>query len=386
VAEIPSGKHQILMRDATYPRYARSGYLLYVTPDKTLMAVPFDQNAMKITGEPIVVVDGLRLDHTGAADFAVSATGTLVYVASAEEGKSELVWVTRDGKAQPLDSNWEDDFWHPALSPDGKRLAVAVMGRGGSWQVWTRRFDDGQPTKLSFDGSANHNPTWTRDGESVTYNSNVGGSSALWTKRADGSAAGVREVREQRGAVQPVWSPDAKWLVFATEAASRGAGDILGVRPGIDSAPVPLVATEFTQASPAISPDGRWLAYASNETGQFEIYVVPFPNTKSGKWAVSSAGGTEPLWSHRGSELFYGDGDGNLVTVTVTTSPTFSVGGSASLFSVTPYRAFLEYAVSPDDRRFLMIRPVLTDLPDRLTVVDNWFDELKAKSRVRSGK
>jgi serine/threonine protein kinase len=384
VAEIPGGKHRILIRDATYPRYVRSGYLLYVTPDKNLMAVSFDQNGMKSAGDPMVVAHGVRLGHWGGADFAVAGTGTLVYVASPEEGKQELIWVTRDGKSQPLDSNWHADFFNPVLSPDGKRLAVAVTGAEGSWEVWTRRLDAGPPTKLSFDGSINWYPTWTRDGESVTYNSNVGGSYALWTKRADGSAAAVRDVREKRGAIEPVWSPDAKWLVFETGTGSQGAGDILGIRPGIDSAPVPLVATEFTEVSPAVSPDGRWLAYASNETGQFEIYVVPFPNTKTGKWSVSSAGGTEPLWSHRGSELFYRDGAGNLVAVAVTTSPTFSVSRSASLFSATPYRAYtvgLEYAVSPDDRRFLMIRPVATDLPDKLTVVDNWFQELKAKAR-----
>jgi serine/threonine protein kinase len=382
VAEIPSGKHHILIRDATHPQYARPGYLLYVTLDKSLMAVPFDQDAMKVTGDPTVVVDGIRLGHSGAADFAVSATGTLVYVASADEGKHELTWVTRPGNAEPLDSDWQADFWNPVFSPDGKRLAVAVLGRGQSWEVWTRRFVGGRPTKLSFDGSVNWYPTWTRDGESVTYNSNVGGSYALWTKRADGSAAAVRELREERGALEPVWSPDAKWLVFETELASQGAGDILGIRPGIDSAPVPLVATEFTEVSPAFSPDGRWLAYASNETGQLEIYVVPFPNTKAGKWAVSSAGGTEPLWSHRGSELFYRDGADNLVAVAVTTSPTFSVGRSASLFSATPYRAYtdgLEYAVSSDDQRFLMVRPVATGLPDKLTVVENWFEELRGK-------
>jgi serine/threonine-protein kinase len=389
VAEIPGGKHRILIRDATYPRYVRSGYLLYVTPDKTLMAVPFDQNAMKVTGDPTVVVHGVRLGPWGAADFDVSATGTLVYVASADEGKNELTWVTRDGKAQRLDSKWKAEFWNPVLSPDGKRLAVAVTGADGSWEVWTSRFDGGPPAKLSFDGSINWYPTWTPDGESVTYNSNVGGSFALWTKRADGSGTAIRDVRENRGAFEPVWSPDAKWLVFETADGSQGAGDILAIRPGVDTAPIPLVASEFTEASPAVSSDGRWLAYASNETGGFEIYVVPFPNTRTGKWAVSTAGGTEPLWSHRGSELFYRDGAGNLVAVAVSTSPTFSVGRSAPLFSAAPYRTYnvgLEYAVSPDDRRFLMIRPVATDLPDKLTIVDNWLEELKAKAHARSDK
>jgi eukaryotic-like serine/threonine-protein kinase len=388
VAEISSGKHRLVIRGATSPRYI-AGYLLYLTADKTLMAVPFDEDSMKITGDPMVIVSGIRLDHWGGADFAVSATGTLVYVAATDEGKHELVWVTRDGKAQSLDANWLADFWNPVLSPDGKQLAVAETGDDGGWQVWTRRFGGGSPARLSFEGSVNWYPTWTGDGQSVTYNSNVGGSFALWTKRADGSSAAVRDLHQDRGSLEPVWSPDAKWLVFETETSSQGAGDIVGIRPGIDREAVPLVASEFTEVAPAFSPDGRWLAYASNETGRFEIYVVPFPNTKSAKWVVSNGGGTEPLWSHRGNELFYRSAAGNLVAVAVTTSPTFSVGRSTSLFSATQYRAYpqgLEYAVSPDDRRFLMVRPVATDSSQKLTVVDNWYEELKAKARARADR
>jgi eukaryotic-like serine/threonine-protein kinase len=132
--------------------------------------------------------------------------------------------------------------------------------------------------------------------------------------------------------------------------------------------------------APDISPDGRWMAYASDESGQFEIYVVPFPETHAAKWAVSTRGGTEPLWSHGGNELFYRDGSGNLVAVEVKSTPTFSLGRSAALFSATSF-AFenwgRDYAVSSDDRRFLMVRPLSADAPDRLIVVENWFEELK---------
>jgi len=180
------------------------------------------------------------------------------------------------------------------------------------------------------------------------------------------------------------WSPDGKWLLFQTDIATPGAGDILGIRPGIDTAPVPVLATPFTEMSPAFSPNGRWLAYVSNETGADEIYVVPFPNTGAGKWAISAGGGTEPLWSHRGNELFYRDASGDLVAVEVHTNPTFSLGRSVALFPAAGF-SFLrftpQYAVALDDRRFLMIRPLQTGAPDKLIVVENWFEELRAKSR-----
>jgi len=144
------------------------------------------------------------------------------------------------------------------------------------------------------------------------------------------------------------------------------------------------VATKFTEVAPTLSPDGRWLAYTSNESGQSEIYVVPFPNTRAAKWAVSTRGGTEPQWSHSGRELFYRDGSGNLVAVAISTTPTFSLGGSTALFPAAGFaydELGLVYAVAPDDRRFLMIRPVAGSAPDKLIVVENWFEELKAKSR-----
>ncbi|MFL5487442.1 MAG: hypothetical protein ACJ8AJ_03065, partial [Gemmatimonadaceae bacterium] len=137
------------------------------------------------------------------------------------------------------------------------------------------------------------------------------------------------------------------------------------------------------EGSPAFSPNGRWLAYFSNEAGQDEIYVVPFPNTRAGKWQISTGGGTEPVWSHSGSELFYRDASGNLVAVEVNTSPTFSLGRTTTLFPAAGFNSLRftpQYAVSQDDRRFLMVRSLDTSTPDKLIVVENWFEELK-KSR-----
>ncbi|HEX9309970.1 MAG TPA: hypothetical protein VF887_04105, partial [Gemmatimonadaceae bacterium] len=130
------------------------------------------------------------------------------------------------------------------------------------------------------------------------------------------------------------------------------------------------------------SPNGRWLAYSSNASGPIEVYVVPFPNTADAKWEVSTGGGTEPLWSHSGKELFYRDVAGNLVAVEVQSSPAFSLGRSTTLFPARAYLSFergAQYAVAPDDRRFLMIRQVPGSAPDELIVVDNWFEELKPK-------
>lgn len=385
IADIPSGKHHVLLNDAKYARYAVSGHLLYVTTNRTLMVVGFDQNSMRVIGEPTALIEGMRLGRVGSADLAVSETGTLVYATGAGESQQELVWVARDGTAQSVDPGWQGtDLWVPTISPNGKRVAVARRIDGLKTDIWIKQLDRGPGFKLTSEGGGNFYPTWTPDGRSVTFSStNAGGPYDLLTKRADRSAPAVLQLREKRGATAARWSPDGKWLIFETEPENPGSGDILGIRPGIDTVPVPLVATKFTELSPALSPDGRWLAYISNETGQYEIYVVPFPNTHAARWVVSTGGGTEPLWSHSGKELFYRDGAGYLVAVDVKTNPTFSLGRSTALFPAAGFESLETapwYAVAPDDRRFLMVRPV-ADTADKLIVVDNWFEELKAKSR-----
>ena len=380
VASVPSGKHRILLEDALYARYSPSGHVLYVTTDRRLMVVPFDQNSMKITGPPSLVVDGMRLGSYGSADLAVSRMGTLLYGIGGGPGKPELNWVTREGVAQSVDSTWVGFFWNPAISPDGSRLAVEVQSGTGS--IWIKRTDHGPPVRLTFQGD-NGMPTWTPDGRSVTFWSDVDGSPGLWTQKADGSARAVLQFRDKRGAIEPRWSPDGKWLVFATAHKAPGSGDIVGVRPGKDTVSVPLVATSFSENSPAISPDGRWLAYQSDESGREEIYVVPFPNTGAAKWLVSTRGGREPVWSHSGRELFYRDGDGSVVVVPVLNGPAFSMGAATILFPAASFRVVgvgAQYAVMPDDRRFLMIRRSSSSATERLIVVENWLEELKASS------
>src|SRR6266487_452111 len=387
VADSPSGKHRVIVDDAMYARYTTSGHLLYVTTNKTLMVVPFDQNSMRVTGEPTPLTEGMRLGFLGgSADLAVSATGTLVYATGAGEGKQELVWVTRDGKAQAVDPDWPCTYvGFPALSPDGKWLAVARVANAEPFNIWIKRLDRGPSIKLTLEGMDKYGPEWTPDGRSVTFSStHATGAIDLWTKRADGGAQAVMQLHEKGNLYNARWSPDGKWLLFQTDIASPGSGDILGIRPGIDTAPVPVVATTFTEMSPAFSPNGRWLAYTSNETGADEIYVVPFPNTGAGKWAISAGGGTEPLWSHRGNELFYRDASGDLVAVEVHTNPTFSLGRSVALFPAAGFSSLRfapQYAVALDNRRFLMIRPLQTSTPDKLIVVENLFEELSTKSR-----
>ncbi|HJQ13003.1 MAG TPA: BTAD domain-containing putative transcriptional regulator [Gemmatimonadaceae bacterium] len=379
VAEIPSGEHHVIVPDAVYARYAASGHLLYITTSKQLMVVPFDQNSMRVTGEPKVLLDSMRLGRFGSADLAVSSRGTLIYATGGGPGRRELVWVTRDGRVEQVDPDWVGDFWSPALSPQGERLAIARRLNSSRWDIMVKRLDRGPSVKLTLIKTDGVHPAWTPDGKYVTYSEDEV-APAIWRMRADGIGAPKLLFREHRWVISETWSRDGKWLLYSTSPSLPDSGDILAFRPGIDVAPRPLIATSHREGTPTFSPDGRWLAYSSDESGQPQIYVVPFPNIGDGRWAVSAHGGADPQWSHRGNELFYRDSAGFLVAAEITTTPNVRVGRETRLFSTEPFEAvgffaLRRYAVSADDQRFLMIRRA-KEPPEQLVVVENWFDEL----------
>ena len=158
-----------------------------------------------------------------------------------------------------------------------------------------------------------------------------------------------------------------------------GNGDIMATKVGDTS--VTLVGTPARETAPALSSDGRWLAYMSDESGAFEIYVRPFPEASTARWQVSTAGGSYPLWSRSGRELFYRNNNNELVSAMVSTSPTFSVGAQKSLFSLSPFTPAGPvplYSVAPVDKRFLMLQ---RDGGGRVGapggVSQNWFEELR---------
>jgi len=381
IADIPSGKHRMLIHDGAYPVYVSTGHLLYVTTKRTLMIAPFDQNSMTLTGEPTALLEGMRFGNYAATDLAVSSTGTLVYSvgAGSTQYQGELLWITRAGEATPVDPDWQGMFSGPAISPDGKRLAISKSPDGQRGDIWIKQLDRGPAIRLTQERLFNGNPTWTPDGRSVTF---IGDSEnepypELWTERADGTAEAVK-IPYGRRMFDERWSPDGKWLVFNAGGDGPTGADVFGFRPGLDTAPVPLVAGKTWDVMPEVSPDGRWLAYQSDETGLYQIYVVPFPNTRAGKWAVTSAGGIHVRWGPRGNELFYRDTSGDFYSVPVRGNRTFSSGSPKKIFTAKRIEfPLVGYAVAPDDQRLLTFRLLHPGAPDTLVVVENWFEELK---------
>ena len=394
----PEGGEVRSLGAGTMARYASSGHIVYATSDFSLLAAPFDLGSLEISGQSVALLEGVDVSSvSSASQFALSKTGTLLYMPAAAGGTVEFVWVTRSGEATPVEAGWSfvrgrDPGW--SLSPNGTRLALKAETDAGA-DIWVKQLPDGPLSRLTFHEGVDTRPRWAPDGEAVTFLSDRSGNWDVWSQRADGTGEPqvLFEGESLLNAGVAFWSPDGEWLVLRTGGSGGvvgvGGRHILALRPGVDSVPLPLLTEEYDEQGPALSPDGRWLAYVSTETGSQEVFVRPFPDVDSGKTQVSTDGGSMPVWAHSGRELFYVDGNRAFVATQVETDPSFQVGAKETLFTLPagyPSAAPLAvYDIAPDDQRFLMVRPYQGDSqeeagsPSRPILVQNFFEELKAR-------
>jgi serine/threonine-protein kinase len=362
-----------LVPDAAGAWYSPTGHLLYTGRAGGLFAAEFDLDRLELTTGAVPVIDDVA-----PTAFALSPSGTVLYsVMSGGGSVSELVWVTRDGSATPVDSTWQGAFEYPALSPDGKALAVSMSD--GSTHLWVRDAA-GRRHQLTQEGEVNWRPFWTADGRSLAFLSNRRGGEGpdnydAFLMPADGSAPAALLLRHTYGLWEVEFTQDGEWMVIRSD--EDGQANIRGRRLG-DTTLTPLVVTGLSTQI-ALSPDGRWLAYSSAASGNREIYVARFPDMSSRR-LVSRNGGAEPRWAHSGRELFYKSG--NQFMVVELSGPTFLPGTPRTLFSLTGFRSARnrqQYDVAPDDQRFVMIREVGAKASPEVFYVENWFEELEAK-------
>ena len=376
-----SGERRDLVHTGTAPHYAPSGHLIYAQGGN-LMAAPFDPQRLQITGVEVPVTEGvMQTGLGGGIQYAMSEAGSLVYVPGGNLAAERLVWVSRTGKEQAITAPVHA-YVIPRISPDGRRLAVTVADQGT--QVWLYDFVRDTFNRFTFGGNVTQTPAWTPDGKRIAFLSNKEGGMGIFWQLADGSGEMERLTTSEYTIVPRSFSPDGQSLAFMEVNPTSGY-DISVLRLS-DHKVQPFLRTEFNESVPSFSPDGHWLAYVSDESGRFEVYVQPYPGPGA-KYQISAEGGTEPVWNPIGKEMFYRSGD-KMMAVDITTQPNFSIGKPRMLFQgpylPTPY-TFPNYDVSPDGQRFLMIKeseqtPAIT----QIVVVQNWFEELKA--RVPPGK
>ncbi|MGH9862509.1 MAG: protein kinase domain-containing protein [Candidatus Acidiferrales bacterium] len=369
-----TGQRRTVFDGGANAHYAASGHLVFGRIG-SLLAVPFNLTRLEVTGPPAPVVEGVMMNpSTGAVHFDLSADGSLLYLpGSARAVEHPLFWVDRKGVARPA-MEGRRAFIGPRLSPDGSRLAVEIGGP--TTDIWVYDLARQTLTRLTFEGS-NFVPFWTPDGKRIVFSSDRAGVPNLFWKAADGSAPEERLTTSGSPQFASSVSPDGQRVLFR-ESTSSTASDVMVLPLEGERKPQPFVQTSFEERYARFSADGGWVAYMSNESGQPEVYVQPYPGP-GGKWQISTEGGTEPVWSRDGRELFYRNGN-KLMAVSVQTRSGFQASTPRMLFE-GPYELgtarATNYDVAPDGQRFVMIKlDEQATGSSQLNVVLHWFDEL----------
>jgi len=376
VVDFATGEITVLA-DGSMARYAAPGYLVIGTPDGSVMAAPFDARHGRLTGAPVMMLQNVASEqNNGTVQFAVSATGTLVFQPASGAGAG-LVWVDRSGHRTLVDSTLSRVGAAMALSPDGGRIAFSRHGASEE-QVWIRELATGAAFRLSFGVDDGSRPEFTPDGRQVAFLGTRDGVRTVWLRRADGSDS-ARAVAPGLRLDEIAFDPLGRYTLLRTEGTAPGTRHLLIMQNGRDSVPRTLVESSFDNFAMAVSPNGRWLAYASTESGASEVYVRPFPDVNAARYVISVGGGAEPAWNRDGRELFFRGPRGEMLAVPVTTAGNFTSGTPKVLFdglSLNTDQFHRAYAVSPDGRRFLMASAG-GSVGTSLNLVFNWRVELR---------
>jgi serine/threonine-protein kinase len=391
VLDLETGTRKIVVRGGSHAHYVSSapgsskrgerqgGYLVYAAGG-ALRAMPFDLASLEARGTPVTVVPDVVTTIRGGMDAVVAGDGTLAYVLGTIEGTLRtLVWVDRQGRETPIPAP-PRPYFLPALSPDGTRIALFANDQERDLWLWDLRRTT--LTRLTSTTGVDVVQVWTPDSRRLIFTSERAGVRNLFWQAADGAGA-VEPLTESPNTQYPTGlSPDGRTLIFTDEFATTG-NDVMAME--VDSRRVtPLVQSGFIEQNGTISPDGRWLAYEANDSGRFEIYVRPFPEVNSGRWQVSTNGGTRPIWARTGQELFYVSLTGAIMGVGVPGGPSWAATTPTLLvkegYFTNPSWWGRSYDVSPDGQQFLMIKEGSIDgtvARPSVIVVQNWAEELK---------
>jgi len=301
------------------------------------------------------------------------------------KGDRELAWVDRRGRATSLGAP-PMSYAYPRISPDGTRVAIDVVDPADR-DIWM--WDIGRRTLERFTKDPTGNPivTWSPDGSHLVFGSERSGVSNAYRQAADGSGEPERLLPSDALQMPISYTPDGRLLV-SVDAKGHQRDIHLMTLDGTRKSE-PLIHSPANELWAEVSPNGHWVVYDSDESGQFEVYVRPFPDAYRGsRWQISAAGGRQPVWSHDGRELFYRDFSGAVMSVPIAAGPGFSPGRPVRLIEGTGYAGAgaqgsgRTYDVSADGSRFLMVQTG-DQSTTPLVVVLNWFEELERLAPIR---
>jgi Tol biopolymer transport system component len=376
LASVDGKTNKVVMNVSSNAIYA-SGQLLYVRGN-SLVAQKFNASSLELEGEATALVQDIAYDPSISRGlFWASENGLLIYQSGNVHVGSKLSSVDRSGKS--LGAIGDIGEYLPfRISPDNKRIAIGVFDQKfRNNDVWIIEINRGLKTRFTFDPASDNNPVWSPDGNKIVFLSTRKGKGDLYIKSASGATSEEILCESNERKVPTDWSPDGRSLAYVVVGKSADIWILPMEANGQRSnkSPFPFLATEFQEGQAVFSPDGHWIAYTSDESGQAEVYVRPFPGP-GGKFQISSEGGRNPAWSRDGKEMYY---------ISLNESRLMSAGieekgTTVEASNVHPLFAMngTDYDVMTD-RTFILNIPLETQLTSPLTLVVNWDKELKKK-------
>jgi serine/threonine-protein kinase len=401
VFSFQSGERKTIQHGGIIGKVLPGGYLVFLRQN-ALLAAPFDAKALKVSGasHPVLEDMGGRLEGW---NYDFSQNGSFVYLSQPQDPRLSIFWFDRAGNVSPLQAA-PGFYASPRFSPDGKRLAFSMSGRSSQGifiqDIWVQDLDRGTVSRLTSLPGTNDSPVWTADGSSIIFRSVSQPNPGIYSVRTDGAGEARRLADLSTGVFPSSVSPDGKRLA-TWDLTSRDTVWTAPVENGRDGPRLgkaePFVQTTFdppvlvARSVPAFSPDGRWLAYSSLESGLIEIYVRPFPGP-GGKWRISTGGGTHPVWSRNGRELFFVARPSNkIMAATYEVIGDTFLPGEPTAWSDKPVLGLGElsaFDIAPDGKRFAAVLYADGTAEQKpatnLTLLLNFFDELRRRVPLSS--
>jgi len=370
VASLDSTETATLVTASANADYA-AGYLLF-RRDAALMAQPFDARTLRLSGSPVAVAEDVGFNaQTYQAQFSVSDSAVLAYERSTPG--SQLIWFDRQGKKLGTVGPPADHNTIGLIADDTRIVFDQAEPVSGNIDIWTADVGGDRPSRLTFNSAVDFYPVSSPSGQDAVFASLRDGPPNLYRLLMTQPGSEKQILNTPAPKIPTDWSRDGRFLVF-TEINQKTNADV-EVLPLAGGPVEKIVATPAEERNAKLSPDGRFIAYSSNESGDFEIYVQPFPTTGA-KWQVSKGGGQQPQWRRDGSELFYIAPDKKLIAVAVKTGATFAPGEARALLDtrITAWEGSnnhgVQYAVTADGQRFLV--NTAGDAIQPITLVLNW--------------
>ena len=344
---------------------------LLLLRERTLVAQQFDEKRLELVGEPVLVAEPVGSIVARLALISSSTNGVLVYKPPLE---SRFAWFDRGGRVLGMVGD-PGDYLTFDLSKDTNHLVVSKSQQEGQQNLWLMDLLRGSTTRLTIEEALHSDPRWSPDGRKIIFGSTRDPSRSPFQLSLPGSAPEQIFKFDGKAFALDDWSPDGRHLLYHDASCPElWALPLAGGRK-------PFLVTRSIAGfvdQARFSPDGHWVAYNTNESGRFEVKIVPFPPTGD-KWQISTAGGGQPTWRRDGRELYFLTPDGTLTAVDVRRDKTFAWGEARPLFKTQLNVSYEmeQYLPAPDGKRFLLLGPAAEDLRAPFTVLVNWTALLK---------